>query len=390
MVHNLKKGIFFAFAFSAVAFVPNFSQANEFTLSFGGDFGLSSSGNEAHSDAGQKNGARYPLDKLVSGIAPLWDADLNFANMEAVVTDRKLSAAGKKYVFKTHPQALVRLSNLGLNLYSTANNHSYDYNEAGALDTYENMQELEAKGFCRSAGVGSNIEEALSIKTFKHNGYTIAFAAIGILSENNTGHRAGENKAGTASYRKLSSSTRSGEDYDVLLQKMALVDAHLKILSIHFGTEGKTSLDEGQREDFMKAIQLADVDVVLGHHAHVVRPWEIVEHKGRSRVLFYGLGNYLHLGTAAADFGLYGKLHFSFVNGKLEAQALKLVALTQTHLQARPHEGEAQSSRINRINSMNISHFGRGTATAQTPKGASYAKSCWGKNLGLAAQELCL
>lgn len=322
---------------------------------------------------------------------PLWDADLNFANMEAVVTSRKLPSAGKKYSFKTHPTAVQKLASWGLNLYSTANNHTYDYLAEGALDTYKNMRTLEAEGYCYSSGIGANLEEALDVKVFDFKGYRIAFAAIGILSENNTTHRAATNKAGTASYRRLNSLTRSGEDYDALLARMKNVQADLKILSIHFGTEGRSTLDVGQREDFQKAITEGDVDVVLGHHAHVARPWEVIEHAGRNRVIFYGLGNYLHLGTAAADYGLYGKLFFSpNAQGRLEAQALKLVALTQTHLAARPHTVSGHQSRIQKLNQLNISHFGNDTLTAENVSNASYSRSCWGTRLGEKAKSFCL
>jgi len=365
--------------------------ASELTLSFGGDLGLSASNSEGLPNAGNKHGSTYDLENLVAGLRPLWDADLNFANMEAVVTSRKLPSAGKKYSFKTHPIAVQKLASWGLNLYSTANNHTYDYLADGVLDTHQNMRKLEAEGYCYSAGIGANLEEALQVKVFDFRGYRIAFGAIGILSENNTGHRAGADKAGTASYRQLSSQTRSGADYDALLARMKTIDADLKILSIHFGTEGRTSLDVGQREDFQKAISQGDVDVVLGHHAHVVRPWEVIEHAGRNRVIFYGLGNYLHLGTAAVDYGLYGKLFFSpNAQGRLEAQALKLVALTQTNLAARPHGVSGHQARMQKLNQMNLAHFGKSTRTSEDVPSTSHSRSCWGTRLGPQAKNFCL
>ncbi len=383
-VHMFKGFLLFSLLLTSSAF------ATELTLSFGGDLGLSASGSEALANAGNKHGATYELSTLVAGLRPLWDADINFANMEAVVSSRKLPSAGKKYSFKTHPLAVQKLATWGLNLYSTANNHTYDYLDEGVLDTLQHMQKLEAEGYCNSAGVGATLDEALQVKIFNIKGYRIAFGAIGILSENNTSHRAGANKAGTASYRQLNSQTRSGPDYDALLARMKNVQADLKILSIHFGTEGRTSLDVGQREDFQKAITEGDVDVVLGHHAHVVRPWEVIEHGGRNRVIFYGLGNYLHLGTAAVDYGLYGKLFFSpNAQGRLEAQALKLVALTQTHLAARPHDVSAHQSRMKKLNQMNVAHFGKNTLTTEDIPQASYSRSCWGNRLGFLAKTFC-
>ena len=53
------------------------------------------------------------------------------------------------------------------------------------------------------------------------------------------------------------------------------------------------------------------IDLIVGHHAHVVRGVEFA-----ASLIFYGLGNFLHLGTAnmtssgiCRDYGLMARVH---------------------------------------------------------------------------------
>ena len=55
------------------------------------------------------------------------------------------------------------------------------------------------------------------------------------------------------------------------------------------------------------------IDLIVGHHAHVVRG---VEMTPNGSLIFYGLGNFLHLGTAnmtssgiCRDYGLLARVH---------------------------------------------------------------------------------
>ena len=70
----------------------------------------------------------------LAGISSEVDGDLAFINLETVVTDRNdLAPEGKgkgAFHFRSHPAALKALIDAGFNLFSLANNHSYDYGAA--------------------------------------------------------------------------------------------------------------------------------------------------------------------------------------------------------------------------------------------------------------------
>ena len=72
---------------------------------------------------------------LLGGIAADMDGDLAFINLETVITDRNDLAPEAKgkgaFHFRSHPAALKALIHAGFNLFSLANNHSFDYGAAG-------------------------------------------------------------------------------------------------------------------------------------------------------------------------------------------------------------------------------------------------------------------
>jgi hypothetical protein len=63
------------------------------------------------------------------------------------------------------------------------------------------------------------------------------------------------------------------------------------IVSLHWGHEMSTLPSPEQRDQARRLIE-AGVDVILGHHPHVVQPMESIE----GRPVFYSLGNFLFSG----------------------------------------------------------------------------------------------
>ena len=145
-------------------------------------------------------------------------------------------------------------------------------------------------------------------------------------------------------------SIRDREQFHEVVRNMKLTQAHYKILSIHNGTEGQVELDAGQKQYYEYAIKNGDVDLIIGHHPHSVRPIEKIGDK----YIFYSLGNYLMLGSAnitglsgGLDFGLFSKLHLvENRQGRLVPEAIELIPLTNTHAIVRPMEPTSAQSRL--------------------------------------------
>jgi poly-gamma-glutamate capsule biosynthesis protein CapA/YwtB (metallophosphatase superfamily) len=63
--------------------------------------------------------------------------------------------------------------------------------------------------------------------------------------------------------------------------------ADLVLVSCHWGTEYSSKLNDQQREVAPQLLADSNIDLVIGHHAHVVQPMEQIDGKW----VAYGLGN---------------------------------------------------------------------------------------------------
>lgn len=297
---------------------------------------------------------------MTAGIEALIDGDLNFMNLETVVTDRNDLAPGDKkqkkpYLFRSHPKGVEHLADIGFNVVSAANNHAYDYGEDGVLETIEHLSAIEKtrrKAGFHWAGIGKNRDQAAKPAVFSRRGAKIAFSAIGIVTNMLKFHRATEHKAGSLGYRYE-------EDWKLVTGELAKAKADLKLLSIHYGKERDVKCDKKQFSEWRWAAREQDADVVIGHHAHVVRGVEM--HNGK--VIFYGLGNFLIRGArdmrsqkklhVVRDYGLLGKVHFELHKGEYRARAIEIVPIVDMHRKAKRWDDvEASKKRVEVVNAL--------------------------------------
>lgn len=297
-----------------------------------------------------------PWAELTAGIANLIDGNFNFMNLETVVTDRNdLRTADKRqkgpFYFRSHPQGVAHLLDLGFNLISGANNHSYDYGEAGARETIRHMRRLMAsRPGTFMTGIGLDDDEAVAPALAPFQGMTVAFSSIGIITNLIKEFRAGVGHPGTMSYRHA-------EDWNRSVDELVATDAEIKIMSVHYGIEKEIRTDAKQRDDWRGAIDKG-TDMVVGHHAHVVRGIEL--HKGKP--IFYGLGNFLIRGAAniakkpenriCCDFGLLAKVHFERNNDDYVLAAIEVTPLTDMQRITRRLGPAEAGQRVEALNAM--------------------------------------
>ncbi len=295
-----------------------------------------------------------PWAEMSAKIRHLIDGDLNFMNLETVVTDRNDLRPGDKhqktpFLFRTHPNGVEHLLGIGFNLVSAANNHAYDYGEAGAKETVRHLQNLTEDTGAVYSGIGLNVDEASRPASKWVRGAKVAFGSVGIVTNMLSFHRAGPNKAGTMAFRHK-------DDWERTLVEMEKAHTDINLLSVHYGTEREIRTDERQRSAYRHAVAERGVDVVIGHHAHVVRGIEM--HKGK--LIFYGLGNFLIRGAAnmakkpsmrtCCDFGLLAKVHMVQDGKGYKVAAVEAVPVTDMHRIARPLPPQEAAKRIGVLN----------------------------------------
>jgi poly-gamma-glutamate capsule biosynthesis protein CapA/YwtB (metallophosphatase superfamily) len=328
------------------------SADDEVTIVLTGDVGLNRNGQKVQA-TGVRRGDFQTWEQTTETIAPEINGDLNFLNVEAVVTDRndlRRDTKGQKgpFNFRMHPNGMRHLVSRGFNMLSLANNHSMDYGVAGLKETLKHVGAIEQERLAVATGIGMNREEASRPRRVNVKGSEIAFASIGIATNNLARHRAGANKPGQIAYR-------FDDDFAEIRKRLTAAPADYRILSIHYGLEGRVRTDAKQIAEWRRQAALKDgIDLIVGHHAHVVRGVELA---GNS-LIFYGLGNFLHHGTAnitakgiCRDYGLMARVHLKkAADGKLRVRAVEAVPVTDTHYRTRRLTGDKGRARIHALN----------------------------------------
>ncbi len=318
----------------------------QITLVLGGDLGLGGSGQRVDERGARRHGKLHPFTSMTADLAPLIDGDINFANLETIVTpDNKLSARGKRFVFKSHPAGVRHLVETGFNVFSTANNHVGDYGIRGIHATLDELEKLRPAGLLAFPGLGKNREAAATPAVVDMKKRHFLFSAVGI-----GGWSPGENTPGMLGYS-------SRRDFDEAIDRLASTPGDYRVLSVHYGAELSVRPDASAVRKFRDdAILERGIDLVVGHHAHVAAGVEQVD----GRLIFYGLGNLLHPGmqdmsrfNACRDYGLLAKVHLGKGrSGRLAAKAIEVWALDRMHIKARPMTGKKGKRRIAVLNKL--------------------------------------
>ena len=353
------------------------STLDRLTIVLVGDTGFNPTDAKVDAKGVRKGKQVMSFTETLAGISRDVDGDLAFVNLETVITDRNdLAPEGKgkgAFHFRSHPAALKALIDAGFNLFSLANNHAFDYGAPGIEETLYHLAVANAERAIAYAGIGSNFEEAIRPGCIDLEGTRIALSAIGIITGDQPQYRAGPNKPGQASYRDR-------PDFEAAVDKLAALAADYRILSVHYGLEGRVEPDERQLADWRSfAAEQKGIDLIVGHHPHVAQG---VELNGKS-LIFYGLGNFLHPGTAemtrfgmCRDYGVMAKVHLARIDGAWRVEAIEAIPLTNTQLKPERFAAEEGTKRIYALN-----HLAAGLDDEKGAKGVRFTPQSDGSGL---------
>lgn len=409
---------------------PSSVQVQELVIGMGGDVSLSRPGSDQLESNGSTLNRFYTWEQMTEDLEKMTAGnDLNFMNLESVVSDQSLKViSGKKYPQKSHPHGVKHLVNkVGFNLISTANNHAYDYSDAGILETLKHLATIKSRAKVAISGLG-NLQETLEPEIMDINGFKVAFIALGMKGDDRpdweSSWRPTLEKPGMLSVRhcedntfeKAMSPCRRYGDLKNALENIKATKADLRIVSIHEGMElsvytkngSKPDDDSGQTangqqrqrsenrnlEAKFDLIKSYGVDLILGHHSHNARP---VEHN-KNTLAFYGLGNLLFLGgkNYSTDsyplwnqYGLFAKSYYSMIDGKAELSAVQIAFLKNNHIQPTFWDKEKAGLFTDYLNQASLKSLGD-KAVKFKAKGDGTAVYCVNKiKKGKKAKALC-
>lgn len=185
--------------------------------------------------------------------------------------------------FNTPEQLAANLKDFGIDILSTANNHSMDTNYPGVVSTLDYLDQAEIS----HVGTNRSIDEQNTILIKEVNDIKIAFLSFTY----------GTNGIAVPSDKNYSVNLI---DEELILTQIQLAKAQnpdLICVNMHWGIEYQNTQNATQ-ENLTNLLFQNGVDIILGSHPHVLQPMEkrsVVLDDGTQKDCFviYSLGNFM-------------------------------------------------------------------------------------------------
>lgn len=249
------------------------AQPRRFTVAASGDLLIHSPVYQQAAAHGHEAGERYDFAPMFEQVEPALEAaDLSVCHLEVPLSpdNRNLSGFPR---FSAPRQLASAIADAGFDTCSTASNHAVDQGTAGVTAT---LEALDAAGVAH-AGTARSAGEADQPTLHLVDGVTVAQLSYTYGLNGLT--RPEPWMVNRLDAERVVADAEAARD----------AGADVVIASLHWGTEYRRAPTGAQRELAERLLGDADVDLILGHHAHVVQPVERVN----DRLVAYGLGNFL-------------------------------------------------------------------------------------------------
>ena len=201
-------------------------------------------------------------------------ADLAVCHLETPMSpdNKRISSYPR---FNVPNELADAIAHAGYDTCSLASNHSADTGLRGVIGTIE---ALDRAGVAHT-GMARTPDEQERLNLVEVKGATVAHLSY------TYGLNIGELRAEEAHMVNI-------VDEQAILEEAGrarAAGAEFIILSLHWGTEYSRAPDRYQADLGPRLLSSPDIDLIIGHHAHVVQPVDRIGHE----YLVYGLGNFL-------------------------------------------------------------------------------------------------
>ncbi|MBN2159929.1 MAG: CapA family protein [Spirochaetes bacterium] len=264
-------------------------KAREARMSFAGDIIMhipvkisAESRIRAGEDLSSNNGGFDFLYERIRGC--LKSSDIVVGNMEFPV---KPPFTSRPKIFNARPDALAALEKAGFGIMHLANNHILDQGDSGVASTMEFVR----RSGMEYIGVGANEAAARAGIVKKIGGIRVGFIGY----------------TGTLNYPRPARMKGYHLNwlYDAEKLRQDIIDIKKRcdylVMVAHAGEEYSPVPNPRDVALFKKCIR-DGVDLVIGHHPHLIQPVErVVADDGRVCHIFYSLGNFISNQSAAPE-----------------------------------------------------------------------------------------
>ncbi|MDI5978921.1 CapA family protein [Amycolatopsis magusensis] len=231
-----------------------------------------------------------------AGVKPVVSgADLGLCHLEVPLAEPGGPYSGYPS-FNAPPEIAEALKDTGYDACSTASNHTLDQGEDGVERTLDG---LDAAG----------LKHTGSARSSKEAGTPLLLDAAGTK----VGHVSftfGFNGIELPDGKPWMSNTLDAADVLAAARKTREAGAEVVIASLHWGTEYRAEPTKEQTDLAKKLLKDDSIDLIIGHHAHVVQPFEKIGEKW----VAYGLGNHIAKHSeprGTTEEGVAARFHFT-------------------------------------------------------------------------------
>ena len=243
-----------------------------------------------------------PESLVELALPTLKQADILFGNLEAPLSEK---GQPQLYMYPSRgktmsPDKVSALTYAGFDVMSFANNHTLDRGEESFCETVDTL----TRNNIAVVGAGRDIDEARKPVVFERKGTKVAFLAY--CSVLPRGYEAARDKCGCAPMRASTYyeqvdwqpgtdpriiTLANKDDLSAMVQdiKKTRSLADVVVMSIHWGIHYVPAVIAMYQKEVAYAAIDAGVDVIFGHHAHILKGIEVYNGKA----IFYSLCNFI-------------------------------------------------------------------------------------------------
>lgn len=224
------------------------------------------------------NTKEYDFKRVFENVKPhLENSDIAIANFETTTAGSEMPISS--YPSFNSPDSTVdALKYSGIDILTTANNHSLDTGKIGIVNTIKN---IENNGI---EYIGTSEEEYRAFILKEKNDITLSFLSY-TYGLNGNDSRLNSNELDNMV--NLIDEDKMQEDI-----KKAKNVSDKVVVFIHWGNEYSREPSESQMELADKMFEWG-ADIILGSHPHVIQRSEIIKKNGENKFIIYSMGNFI-------------------------------------------------------------------------------------------------
>jgi poly-gamma-glutamate capsule biosynthesis protein CapA/YwtB (metallophosphatase superfamily) len=247
------------------------TRSDRFTVSVSGDILIHERVAEAATTATGFDFAPLfaPVQNLIAS------RDFAICHLEVPISSTNTDLAYTQGVFRAPTELAAAIKGAGFDSCSVASNHSWDSGEASVISTIAQLNAVQLP----HVGIANTSEEAVKSWQFDVLGNTVGHLSYTYGLNGREPDEVPANRVARIDEQTILA--------DAARQR--LLGSEFTIVSLHWGTEFQNEPNEQQADLGPRLLASPDIDLIVGHHAHVPQSVEEID----GEYIAYGLGNLL-------------------------------------------------------------------------------------------------